>query len=40
MLEKGLESYGLLMKKMAKPRTVMFLSEKNVNQDKPSDWGR
>lgn len=37
-LEKGLDSHGLLMKKMGKPRIVMLLSEQNVSQDKPSYW--
>ena len=37
-LQKGLDSYGLMMKKMGKPRIVMLLSEQNVLQDKPSYW--
>ncbi|HBA88499.1 MAG TPA: hypothetical protein DCZ75_11125 [Geobacter sp.] len=37
-LEKGLDSHGLLMKKMGKPRIVMLLSEQSVTQDKPSYW--
>lgn len=37
-LEKGLDSYGLVMKKMGKPRVVMLLSEQSVSQDKPSYW--
>jgi len=37
-LEKGLDSHGLMMKKMGKPRIVMLLSEQSVTQDKPSYW--
>ncbi len=37
-LEKGLDSHGLLMKKMGKPRIVMLLSEQNATQEKPSFW--
>jgi len=37
-LEKGLDSYGLMMKKMGKPRIVMLLSEQSVTQEKPSYW--
>ena len=37
-LEKGLDSHGLMMKKMGKPRIVMLLSEQSVTQEKPSYW--
>jgi len=37
-LEKGLDSFGFMMKKMGKPRIVMLLSEQNVSQDQPSYW--
>lgn len=37
-LEKGLDSHGLMMKKLGKPRIVMLLSEQSVTQEKPSYW--
>lgn len=37
-LEKGLDSHGLLMKKMGKPRVVMLVSEQSATQEKPSYW--
>jgi hypothetical protein len=37
-LEKGLDSMGLMLKKMGKPRIVVLVSEQNALQDKPSYW--
>ena len=37
-LEKGLESLGLTLKKMGKPRMVLLLSEQSALQDRPSFW--
>ena len=37
-LEKGLDSFGLVLKKMGKPRIVMLLSEQSATQEQPSFW--